>query len=135
LLTAGTRCIVFVENARAATLSFQAPASALLRRALRLMRMLIRCCNIPRKEFVMAEIVEASVQKWGNGLAIRLTQKVAKAGGVREGTPVLITARPGRLVVEAKDRPLSLQERLERFDPDRHGGEAMKLPPVGREVL
>lgn len=81
----------------------------------------------------MAEVVEGTVQKWGNGLAIRLTQRVARASGVREGTGVVITAEAGVLVVEAKDRRLTLEERLARFDPERHGGEAMAFEPVGRE--
>jgi len=83
----------------------------------------------------MAEVVEAAVQKWGNGLAIRLTQRVAKAGGVHEGSQVVIRAEPGVLVVEAKDRRPSMDELLARFDPQRHGGEAMSLPPVGKEII
>jgi len=83
----------------------------------------------------MAEVAEASVQKWGHGLAIRLTQRVAKAGGVQEGTQVVIKAEPGLLVVEAKVRRPGLDELLARFNPDRHGGEAMALPPAGREVI
>jgi antitoxin MazE len=82
----------------------------------------------------MAEVVEASIQKWGNGLAIRLTQRVAKAAGVQEGTPVLIKAAPGVLAVETRNRRPGLDERLARFDPNRHGGEEMALPPAGKEV-
>ena len=83
----------------------------------------------------MAEIVEGTVQKWGNGLAIRLTQRVAKASGVHEGTDVVIKADTGVLIVEAKDRRLTLEERLARFDPKRHAGEAMASAPVGKEKL
>jgi antitoxin MazE len=83
----------------------------------------------------MAEVVEASVQKWGNGLAIRITQRIAKAGGVHEGSQVVIRAESGVLVVEAKDRRPTIDELLARFDPQLHGGEAMALPPVGKEVF
>lgn len=83
----------------------------------------------------MAEVVEGTVQKWGNGLAIRLTQRVAKASGIHEGTEVLIKADEGVLLVEAKQRHLSLDERLARFDPRRHGGEAMAFRPAGKETL
>jgi antitoxin MazE len=89
--------------------------------------------NVGRR--TMAEVVEGTVQKWGNGLAIRLTQRVAKASGVREGTDVVIRADEGVLVVEAKNRRMTLQERLERFDAARHGGEAMPFGPAGREKL
>ena len=82
----------------------------------------------------MAEVVEAAVQKWGNGLAIRLTQRIAKAGGVQEGTRVVITAEQGTLLVEPAKTTISLDERLARFDPQRHGGEEMAFAPVGAEV-
>ncbi len=83
----------------------------------------------------MTEVVDGTVQKWGNGLAIRLTQRVARASGVHEGSDVVIKADDGVLIVEAKGRRLSLEERLARFDPKRHGGEAMAFEPVGKEVL
>jgi antitoxin MazE len=83
----------------------------------------------------MAEVVEGTVQKWGNGLAIRLTQRVARASGVHEGTDVVIRADEGLLIVEAKGRRLTLEERLARFDPKRHGGEAMPYPPAGKEKI
>jgi hypothetical protein len=40
---------------------------------------------------------EATVNQWGNGLAIRLNKSVAKAAGMMEGTSVRITARPAEL--------------------------------------
>ncbi|MBC5765756.1 AbrB/MazE/SpoVT family DNA-binding domain-containing protein [Ramlibacter albus] len=83
----------------------------------------------------MAEVFEGTVQKWGNGLAIRLTRRVARASGIEEGTNVVIKADMGVLVVETKRRPMTLEERLAHFDPKRHGGEAMALRPVGKEVL
>lgn len=83
----------------------------------------------------MAEVVEGTVQKWGNGLAIRLTQRVARASGVHEGTNVVIKADEGVLLVEAKAKRPSLEERLARFDPRRHGGEVMAFKPTGKEVL
>jgi hypothetical protein len=30
---------------------------------------------------------------------------------------------------------MSLEERLERFDPERHGGEATAFEPLGKVVL
>ncbi len=82
----------------------------------------------------MAEIVETAINQWGNGLALRITRAMAKAAGVEDGTPVKVTAEPGRLVIETTVRRLSLAERIEAFDPVRHGGEAMPFKPVGVEV-
>ena len=42
---------------------------------------------------------------------------------------------PARFVIEARSGRPSLKEMLAAFDPKRHGGEAMALRPVGREVL
>lgn len=40
----------------------------------------------------------------------------------------------GRVVIEPlAPHELSLEERLQRFDPERHGGEAMATAPVGSE--
>lgn len=39
------------------------------------------------------------------------------------------------LETSVSTRPLSLDERLEAFDPAKHGGEHMAVKPVGREVM
>ena len=82
----------------------------------------------------MSEVAETAIKEWGNGLAVRLTRSLARAAGVAEGTPVRVTAEPGRLIVELSQRRMTLKERLERFDPERHGGEAMAVTPVGLEI-
>ena len=80
-------------------------------------------------------IVNTSVNQWGNGLAVRLNSQVAKTAGVTEGTPVKITAEPGRVIVETIPKRMTLEERLAVYDVDAHGGEAMPFEPVGREVI
>ena len=82
-----------------------------------------------------AKGVEAMVNQWGNGLAVRITKAVAKAAGLKEGSVVRIVAVPGRVIVETADREPTLDEMLASFDPKRHGCEAMAFKPVGREVL
>lgn len=79
--------------------------------------------------------LEATINRWGNGLAVRLTKSIAKAAGLQEGSVVRIAAVPGRVIVEATDREPTLEEMLASFDPKRHGREAMGFAPVGREVL
>ena len=66
---------------------------------------------------------------------MRFTRSLAKAAGVVEGMPVRVTAEPGRLIIEMIERRMTLKERLERLDPERHGGEAMAATPVGLEIL
>ena len=80
------------------------------------------------------QVVKASVNQWGNGLAVRLNKALAKHAGVIEGTSVRITAQPGRIVIETADKEPTLAEMLAVFDPKRHSGEAMALGPVGIEA-
>ena len=77
----------------------------------------------------------ATINQWGNGLAVRLTKSVASAAGMGEGTPVKIIAQKGRIVIEMTKQEPTLEEMLSAFDPARHGEEAMNFYPVGREVL
>ncbi|MES2299649.1 MAG: hypothetical protein V4582_21605 [Pseudomonadota bacterium] len=79
--------------------------------------------------------VEASVNQWGNGLAVRINKLVAKTAGMVEGTPVRITAQKGRIIVETIEKPPTLDDMLAAFDPKRHGGEAMPFAPVGKEIV
>lgn len=81
------------------------------------------------------EIVQTSVNQWGNGLAVRLTKSVARVAGVTEGSRVRIVAQKGRIVIETESREPSLEEMLAGFDPKRHGGELMAYTPIGKEVL
>ncbi|HXX86310.1 MAG TPA: hypothetical protein VEN29_20320 [Casimicrobiaceae bacterium] len=81
------------------------------------------------------QAVLASVNQWGNGLAVRLTKAVANAAGVCEGTRVRIIAQRGRIVIETETREPTLEEMLASFDPVRHGGEVMAFGPVGKEIV
>ena len=83
----------------------------------------------------MASHTEATINQWGNGLAVRLNKTVAKAAGVAEGTQVRILAEPGRIVIETAVKKRSLEDMLEDFSMELHGGELMASAPVGQEIL
>lgn len=74
------------------------------------------------------------ISAWGNGLALRLTRPMAKTAGVAEGSPVRVTVKPGRIVIETEVEP-TLDQMLAAFDPKKHGGEAMADHPVGKEAF
>ena len=80
-------------------------------------------------------IVLGKVKQWGNSLALRIPGDVARAAGLEEDTVVKITATEGRVVIEAAQRRMTLSERLEKFDPKRHGGDLVDSPPAGRELF
>jgi len=77
-----------------------------------------------------------SVQQWGNSLAVRIPSAVARSARFKVGLPVEISVQETGVLVKPVGEPrLSLEQKLARFDPGAHGGEAMAADPVGREVL
>lgn len=81
----------------------------------------------------MAEVI-LSVKHWGNNLGVRLPQAVAREANLHADQQVRISVEAGRVVIEPLPvAELTLAERLNRFDPARHGGESMAAPPVGAE--
>lgn len=76
----------------------------------------------------------SQIRAWGNGLALRLTKPMAKAAGVAEGSPVRVTVKPGRIVIETETEP-TLDQMLAAFDPKKHGGEEMPGHAVGVEAF
>ncbi|MBN8509648.1 MAG: AbrB/MazE/SpoVT family DNA-binding domain-containing protein [Burkholderiales bacterium] len=74
------------------------------------------------------------IKQWGNSLGVRLPAAVARAARLTVDQRVRLTVEDGRVIIEAdRDRPPTLAERLARFDPALHAGEAMASAPVGRE--
>jgi antitoxin MazE len=81
----------------------------------------------------MSEAV-LSIKRWGNSLGVRMPQAIAKAAHLHADQQVRIRVEQGRVVIEPLPADgLSLEARLQRFDPVRHGGEAMRTAPVGAE--
>jgi antitoxin component of MazEF toxin-antitoxin module len=78
---------------------------------------------------------QSRVLPWGNGLGLRLTKTLANVAGVDANSPVRITVEPGRIMVERVPKKASLANMLARFDPRRHGGEAMAFVPMGKEAV
>jgi antitoxin MazE len=74
------------------------------------------------------------ISAWGNGLALRLTKPMAKNAGVAEGSPVRVTVKPGRIIIETETEP-TLDQMLAAFDPKKHGSEVMADNPVGKEAF
>ena len=81
----------------------------------------------------MTEAILA-IKHWGNSLGVRLPAAVAREARLDADQQVRITVEDGRVVITPlAQENLSLEQRLARFDPQRHGGEAMASPAVGAE--
>ena len=73
----------------------------------------------------MAEAV-LDIKHWGNNLGVRLPASIARAADLHADQRVRITVEGERIIITPmRDQASSLEQRLARFDPDRHGGEAM----------
>ncbi|SIP96116.1 antitoxin MazE [Aromatoleum tolulyticum] len=81
----------------------------------------------------MTEAIVA-IKYWGNSLGVRLPAAVVREARLNARQQVRITVEDGRVVITPLAREnLSLEQRLARFDSQRHGGEAMARPEVGAE--
>ncbi|MFZ5773918.1 MAG: AbrB/MazE/SpoVT family DNA-binding domain-containing protein [Thermodesulfobacteriota bacterium] len=82
----------------------------------------------------MSETV-LDIKYWGNSLGIRLPAAVAREAHLRADQRVRLTVEEGRVIISAlAEEPPTLEQRLARFDPARHGGEAMATDgPLGAE--
>ncbi len=81
----------------------------------------------------MAEAV-LNIKHWGNNLGVRLPAAVARAAHLQVDQRVRVSVENGRVIIAPlRDEPLTLEQRLARFDRSRHGGEAMANARVGAE--
>lgn len=83
----------------------------------------------------MSEAV-LEIKMWGNSLGVRIPSALARAANLKANQAVKLTVEQGRVVISPQSpKPLTLSERLERYDPTLHGGEAMAAPLIGAEKL
>lgn len=76
------------------------------------------------------------IKAWGNSLGVRIPSAVARAARLSANQSVRLTVADGSVVITPQaPRALSLAERLERYDPALHGGEAMPTTPIGAEKI
>lgn len=74
------------------------------------------------------------IKQWGNNLGVRLPAAVARAAHLRADQRVRVSVEEGVVVIRpVADTAISLEQRLARFDPARHGGEVMADQAVGAE--
>ena len=74
------------------------------------------------------------IKQWGNNLGVRLPVAVAREAHLHVDQRVRVSVKGGQVIITPViDAPFTLAQRLARFDPARHGGEAMASPLVGAE--
>lgn len=74
------------------------------------------------------------IKQWGNSLGIRLPAAVAREAHLCIDQRVRISVEGRQVIITPLiDVPLTLEQRLARFDPARHGGEVMAGEAIGAE--
>ena len=97
-------------------------------------RALIRCVDITT-EFGLCDREQPmnTLAKWGISLAVRIPAKFAEQSGMREGTPVNINVKGGRLIIERARPKFKLRDLLAGYSPDDQPEDLWKAPAVGDE--
>lgn len=66
------------------------------------------------------------IKQWGNNLGVRLPAAIAREAHVHADQQVKLTVSSGQIIITPmQEKRLTLEQRLARFNPVRHGGEAM----------
>lgn len=78
----------------------------------------------------MAEAI-LDIKHWGNSLGVRLPAAVAREAHLQADQRVRVFVEDGRVVIMPVDNAEpTLEQRLARFDPSRHGGEVMPITGI-----
>ena len=76
-----------------------------------------------------------NVAKWGNSLAVRIPQHLAKESGLSDGAEVEIVAIDGNLTIKPRrQKQYSLDELIAGITPTNRHGEIDTGMSVGEEV-
>ena len=77
----------------------------------------------------------ATIQKWGNSLALRIPLAVAKQIHVKEGDPVTLKVSSAGLTVKPSPKRPNLDDLLAQVTPENLHSATDWGADVGREVL
>ena len=80
--------------------------------------------------------MEATIQQWGDSLALRIPKALAKQTGVKNGSTVNLTVENGRMVIQPmhRQRKYSLQELVAKITPENRHPATDWGSPVGKET-
>jgi len=76
----------------------------------------------------------ATVQKWGNSLALRLPKAVAQQVELSEGDSVELQVNKNTLVVRPARRQYRLADLMKKITKHNRHDETEWGPPVGKEI-
>ncbi|HWF18394.1 MAG TPA: AbrB/MazE/SpoVT family DNA-binding domain-containing protein [Verrucomicrobiae bacterium] len=79
--------------------------------------------------------MQATIQQWGNSLALRIPKAFAQQTKVKKGSRVNLTLKNGRVIMEPiKRQKYTLQELVSRITSQNRHSETSWGMPQGKEV-
>jgi antitoxin MazE len=79
--------------------------------------------------------VQTELARWGNSLAVRIPKETLKQADLQEGDRLmLVSAKPGELVLTARRKRRTLKELVSAITPENLHSEADWGQPVGKEL-
>lgn len=78
--------------------------------------------------------MDATIQKWGNSLAVRIPQAVARQIGIAEGDGVRLEVDANALVMRPAKPKYRLGDLVRKIGPKNRPGEMDWGAPQGREM-
>lgn len=78
--------------------------------------------------------MKATIQKWGNSLAIRIPKNITKDSGVSEGSSIDIVVENGKIVLSPVKKEYSLNELLKNITIDNIHSEISTGDQIGGEI-
>lgn len=74
------------------------------------------------------------IKRWGNSLGVRLPAALSREAHLHLDQKVCIEVENGHLIITPiAEVEMTLEQRLELFDPELHGGEVMVSETIGAE--
>jgi len=75
------------------------------------------------------------IKYWGNNLGVRIPSSVAKKANLHADQRVRISVEDGKVIISPVNEPgMTLLQRLNQYQPEKHNGEVMKTNPLGVEA-
>jgi antitoxin MazE len=78
--------------------------------------------------------MEATIQKWGNSLAIRIPTSYAKDINLKQGTPVDLSMKADKIIIIPRKTKLNLRDLLAKITDDNIHEEEFAGGGIGKEI-
>jgi antitoxin MazE len=78
--------------------------------------------------------MKATIQKWGNSLAIRIPKNISKDTRVSEGSDINITVENGKIILSPSPKEFSLKELLKNITNENIHSEVSTGDHMGGEI-